>query len=36
MTYKKESNCGCGCLPELKKGTKTSKSEVKKSKKDKG
>ena len=36
MTDKKDSNCGCGCLPELKKGAKTSKPEVKKSEKDKG
>jgi hypothetical protein len=31
MTDKKNSACGCGCLPEPKKGAKTSKPEVKKS-----
>jgi hypothetical protein len=30
MTDKKDSNCGCGCLPEPKKGAKTQKLEVKK------
>ncbi len=35
MTEKKDSNCGCGCLPEPKKGSKTSKPEVKKSEKPK-
>ena len=30
MTDKKNSNCGCGCLPEPKKGSKTTKPEVKK------
>jgi len=29
MTDKKDSNCGCGCLPEPKKGAKNLKSEVK-------
>lgn len=36
MSEKKDSNCSCGCLPELKKGAKTSKPEVKNSEKDKG
>ncbi len=36
MTDKKKSNCGCGCLPEPKKGAKTSKPEVKNSEKAKG
>ena len=35
MTDKKDSNCGCGCLPELKKGSKLSKPEVKKPEKPK-
>jgi hypothetical protein len=30
MTDKKDSNCGCGRLPEPKKGAKTQKPEVKK------
>jgi hypothetical protein len=30
MTEKKDSNCGCGCLPEPKKGSKTSKPEAEK------
>jgi hypothetical protein len=29
MTDKKNSNCGCGCLPEPKKDVKTQKPEVK-------
>jgi len=29
MTDKKDSNCGCGCLAEPKKGAKILKSEVK-------
>ncbi len=33
MTDKKNSNCGCGCLPEPKKDVKTQKPEVKKSEK---
>jgi len=36
MSKKKDSNCGCGCLSEPKKGAKTSRPEVKKSEKDKG
>ncbi len=35
MSDKNESNCGCGCLPEPKKGSKTSKPEVKKFEKPK-
>ena len=35
MSDKKESNCGCGCLPEPKKGSKASKPEVKTSEKPK-
>ncbi len=35
MTDKKNSACGCGCLPEPKKGSKTSKPEDKKSDKPK-
>ena len=35
MTDKKDSNCGCGCLPELKKGAKVQKPEVKKPEKSK-
>jgi len=31
MTDKKESKCGCGCLPETKKGAKIQKPGVKKS-----
>jgi hypothetical protein len=30
MTDKKDSNCGCGCLSEPKKGAKILKSKVKK------
>ena len=33
MTEKKDSNCGCGCLPEPKKDSKTSKPAVKTSEK---
>ena len=36
MTDKKNSICGCGCLPESEKGAKTLKPKVKKSEKDKG
>jgi hypothetical protein len=36
MTAKKDGNCGCGCPPEPKKGTKPSRSAVKKSEKAKG
>ena len=32
MTDKKDSNCGCGCLPEPKKGAKIQKPEVQKQK----
>jgi hypothetical protein len=35
MADKKDSNCGCGCLPESKKGSKTPKPGVKKSEKPK-
>ena len=35
MADKKTSACGCGCLPEPKKGSKTSKPEVKESEKPK-
>jgi len=35
MADKKNRHCGCGCLPEPKKGSKTAKPEVKKSKKAK-
>jgi hypothetical protein len=35
MTEKKDGNCGCGCLPEPKKGSKISKPEVQKSEKPK-
>ena len=35
MTDKKESHCGCGCLPEPKKGAEVQKLEVKKSEKPK-
>ena len=35
MTDKKESNCGCGCLPEAKKDVQVQKLEVKKSEKPK-
>jgi hypothetical protein len=35
VTDKKESNCGCGCLPESKKGAQVQKLEVKKSEKPK-
>jgi hypothetical protein len=35
MAEKKDSDCGCGCLPEPKKGSKTAKPEVKKSEKPK-
>jgi hypothetical protein len=35
MTNKKNSNCGCGCLPEPKKGAKIQKSEVQKPEKSK-
>lgn len=36
MTDKKDSNCGCGCLPEPKKGSEIPKPKVKKSEKPKG
>lgn len=36
MTEKKDGNCGCGCLPEPKKGSKTAKPAVRNSEKDKG
>ncbi len=35
MADNKNSACGCGCLPEPKKGSKTSKPEAKKSEKPK-
>ncbi len=35
MADKKSSNCGCGCLPQLKTGSKPTKPEVKKSEKPK-
>ena len=35
MTDKKKSNCGCGCLPEPKKGPKMQKPEVQKPEKSK-
>ncbi len=35
MTEKKDNDCGCGCLPETKKGSKTSKPEIKKPEKPK-
>jgi hypothetical protein len=36
MTDKKENNCGCGCLPEPKKGVQIQKQEIKKSEKPEG
>ncbi len=30
MTQKKNSTCGCGCMPEPKKGSETSKPEAQK------
>ncbi len=35
MTDKKDGNCGCGCLPEPKKGGKIQNTELKKSVKPK-
>ncbi len=35
MTDKKNSPCGCGCLPEPKKGSKTPKSNSKEPEKPK-
>jgi hypothetical protein len=35
MTNKKNSNCGCGCLPEPKKGAKIQKIGVQKPEKSK-
>lgn len=35
MTDKKKSHCGCGCLPEPKKGAEIQKLEVNKSGKPK-
>ena len=35
MTDNKDSNCGFGCLPEPKKGTKIQKQEVQKPEKSK-
>ena len=35
MTDKKESHCGCGCLPKTKKGAKIQKPEVNTSEKPK-
>jgi hypothetical protein len=33
MSEKKESGCGCGCMPETKKGSENRKPEEKKPKK---
>jgi hypothetical protein len=35
MTDKKDSSCGCGCLPEPKKGSKTATPKINKSEKPK-